>query len=297
LLHGAQPSSLGAEPQPHWQHAHARAPVLESIRDERGPPLAAREHPRGVASLRAQSQCAFRGFATTRLRADPLELPEPGFNASERGQLVHGVLELVWGELQSSAALGELAPEALQSLLERGITRALARVCMQRDPGPRWRARERSRLLSLMQRWLEVEAGREAFVVEGLEPGRDVMALAGIEFACRIDRIDRLADGARVAVAYGQVNAADCRFIAESERAGVFGPRSDATTLEGTANFQALLALWRRRLEQLAADLGSGWAQVAPTPQACERCGLQGLCRIPGSGTGSDGDAASDVHA
>jgi RecB family exonuclease len=163
-------------------------------------------------------------------------------------------------------------------------------------------------------------------VVEGLEPGRDVIALAGLEFSCRIDRIDRLADGARVlidyktgtktrdwcgerpddpqlplyallyadrlvAVAYAQVNAADCRFVAESERAGVFGPRSEVTALEGAANFQDLLALWRQRLERLAAGLGVGWAQVAPTPQACERCVLPGLCRIPGSA------AALDAHA
>jgi probable DNA repair protein len=326
LILGAELSGEPGEPQPHWRHVHAHAPELELLRDDTGPPLGAGEALRGVASLRAQSQCAFRGFAVTRLRADPLQRPEPGFSASERGQLVHGVLELVWGELQSSAALAALAPEALQSLLERGITRALARVCAQRDPGPRWRARERPRLLALLQRWLEVERGRADFVVEGLEPGRDVMALAGLEFPCRIDRIDRLADGARVlidyktgaktrdwcgerpddpqlplygllyadrlvAVAYAQVNAADCRFIAESERAGVFGPRSDVTALEGAANFHDLLALWRQRLERLAADLGRGWAQVAPTPQACERCGLQGLCRIPGSAAALVADA------
>jgi len=326
LLLGAELTAEPGEPQPHWRHVHAQAPEFESLRDDSAPPLGAGEALRGVASLRAQSHCAFRGFAVTRLRADPLERPEPGFSASERGQLVHGVLELVWGELQSSAALTALAPEALQSLLERGITRALARVCAQRDPGPRWRARERPRLLALLQRWLEVERSRADFVVEGLEPGRDVMALAGLEFSCRIDRIDRLADGARVlidyktgaktrdwcgerpddpqlplygllyadrlvAVAYAQVNAADCRFIAESERAGVFGPRSEVTALEGAANFQDLLVLWRQRLDRLAADLGRGWAQVAPTPQACERCGLQGLCRIPG------GAAALDAHA
>ncbi len=326
LLLGMPSSPDTADPQPHWRHAQAQAPVFEVLRDDSGPPLAADESLRGVASLRAQSHCAFRGFAVTRLRADPLERPAPGFSASERGQLVHGVLELVWGELQNSAALAALAPAALQSLLERGITRALARVCVQRDPGPRWRARERPRLLALLQRWLEVERRREAFVVEGLEPGRDVMALAGLEFSCRIDRIDRLADGARVlidyktgtktrdwcgerpddpqlplygllyadrlvAVAYAQVNAADCRFVAESERAGVFAPRSDVTSLEGSANFQDLLALWRQRLERLAADLARGWAQVAPTPKACDRCGLQSLCRIPGSGV------AADAHA
>ena len=56
------------------------------------------ERSRGVATLRAQSRCAFRGFAETRLAAQRLEPPVPGFNARERGELTHQALEHVWSE-------------------------------------------------------------------------------------------------------------------------------------------------------------------------------------------------------
>jgi RecB family exonuclease len=160
-----------------------------------------------------------------------------------------------------------------------------------------------------------VERQREPFAVERLEQGRQPARHAGVEFACRIDRVDRLRDGARVlidyktglsdadwrgprpdnpqlpvyalqyaerlvAVAYGQVNAADSRFVAESERAGVFEPRQRRSKLEGFGSFGELLGVWSARIERLAAELAAGRAEVAPTLQACATCHLQGLCRI-----------------
>ncbi|HLN47748.1 MAG TPA: PD-(D/E)XK nuclease family protein, partial [Magnetospirillaceae bacterium] len=257
-----------AEPQPHWLHGLRRAPVLERMRDDCGPPFAQPERTRGVESLRAQSRCAFRGFAHTRLRSDVLALPTPGFSPLERGQLVHHALESIWARLRDSAALEALEAPASAQLLDSSIARAIEALCATRDPGARWRARERLRMRGLLDRWLAVERRREPFAVERLEQGRKHARHAGIEFACRIDRVDRLHDGARVlidyktglsdadwrgprpdnpqlpvyallyaenliAVAYGQVNAADSRFVAESERAGVFEPRQRRTKLEG----------------------------------------------------------------
>ncbi len=81
------------------------APALESLWDEMAPPHAGNERTRGVATLRAQSRCAFRGFAETRLDAQPLEQPVPGFNERERGELVHHALQHVWTALRDSSAL------------------------------------------------------------------------------------------------------------------------------------------------------------------------------------------------
>jgi ATP-dependent helicase/nuclease subunit B len=307
--------STAAEPQPHWLHALRRAPVLERMLDDCGPPFAQPERTRGVESLRAQSRCAFRGFAHTRLRSDVLALPTPGFSPLERGQLVHHALESIWARLRDSAALEALEAPASAQLLDSSIAIAIEALCATRDPGARWRGRERSRMHGLLDRWLAVERRREPFAVERLEQGRQHARHAGIEFACRIDRVDRLRDGARVlidyktglsdadwrgprpdnpqlpvyallyaenliAVAYGQVNAADSRFVAESERAGVFEPRQRRTKLEGFGSFGELLGVWSARIERLAAELAAGRAEVAPTAQACATCHLQGLCRI-----------------
>ena len=304
------------QPRPHWHAEHARAPQLERFLDEIGPAFAAADRTRGVSSLRAQSLCPFRGFAETRLGAQGLEQPTPGFSASERGQLVHHVLEHVWSVLRDSHALNALASEAERELVDAGAERALRTVCAKRDPGATWRRRERTRLHNLIGKWLNTERRRQPFAVEWMERGAR-LSTSGLDFNLRIDRADRLLeDGARIlidyktgsaspdwrgerpdnpqlpvyallspealsAVAYGSVNAAEPGFVCESERADALRPGPRRTSLEGAANLAALLEIWSLRIDALAQGLASGQAQVAPTASACRFCRLQGLCRVP----------------
>ena len=304
-----------ATPQPHWLDMLERAPPLESLWDEQAPPHAKNERTRGVATLRAQSRCAFRGFAETRLDAQPLDQPVPGFNERERGELVHQALQHVWTALGDSSALQTLLPEAEKRLIDAASARAVESVCQRRDPGPRWRQREGIRLQNLLAKWLQLERARAPFVIEALE-GRDQIArFGGLEFRVRIDRVDRLPDGARVlidyktgaadpdwrgerpdnpqlpvyallspdalvAVAYGKVNAAESGFVAESERGEIF-PRTRRSALEGMGSFAELIQVWSRRIERIGAEFAAGRAEVAPTIKACQSCRLQGLCRVP----------------
>jgi probable DNA repair protein len=306
----------GAVTRLHWRLLAAAAPTLESIWDESAPPFSPEERTRGVSTLRSQSRCAFKGFAETRLLAQPLEQPVPGFNSRERGQLVHHALEHVWSVLADSKALLDLPPEAEQRLLDEAVRKALAIVRKIRDPGPRWRRRERMRLQNVIKTWLDIERRRAPFTVEVLEQSVRAARIAGLEFRARIDRVDRLADGARVlidyktgaatadwrgerpdnpqlpmyalllpealvAVAYARVKAGDFGFVAEAARGDVFKPRARASALEGQASFQDLVNVWSRRIERIAGEFAAGRAEVAPTVKACKTCGLQGLCRIP----------------
>jgi probable DNA repair protein len=317
LLPAAALARAGAAPLPHWGAAFAGAPVLAELVDEEAPAFGAEEKTRGVATLRAQSRCAFRGFAETRLAAEPLERPLPGFNDRERGELLHDALQRIWRDLESSVGLAQRAarPADLARLIEASAAGALEAVCQRRDPGGRWRERERERLTGLLRKWLQLEAERAAFAIERLEEGSEIARHGGLEFAVRVDRIDRLADGGRividyksgaaepdwrgdrpdnpqlplyallhrenlVAVAYGRVNAADCAFVVESERGDIF-PGKRASRLEGLPSFADLIELWSRRIEGLAGDFARGHAAVAPTVQACRSCRLQALCRVP----------------
>jgi ATP-dependent helicase/nuclease subunit B len=305
-----------ALPRPHWRALLQAQPELERLTDEVAPAFGPGERTRGVSTLRAQSRCAFRGFAETRLRCERLERPVPGFNDRERGELIHHALEHIWSVLHDSSALISLSSDAQLRLLDDGVTRALARVCRIRDPGPRWRQRERERMGSVLAKWLDLERQREPFEVEQLEHATQQARHGGLEFAVRIDRVDRLADGTRVlidyktglaaadwrgerpdnpqlpiyallrpaalvAVAYGRVNAGECSFIAEAERAAIFKRNGRKSPLEGMPTLAALIDVWARRIENLAADFAAGKAAVAPTLRACKTCRLQGLCRVP----------------
>ncbi len=132
----------------------------------------------------------------------------------------------------------------------------------------------------------------------------------------RIDRVDRLLDGARVlidyktgaatadwrgerpdnpqlpvyallspdalvAVAYAKVNAAESGFVAESERRDIF-PRTRPQRIGRDGDFRRLWSKFGR-----GASSGSPPSsppvtrEVAPTLKACQSCKLQGLCRVP----------------
>ncbi len=316
LLAGATPAVSTALSQPHWRARLEAHPRLELWTDDIAPPFSLGERTRGVATLRAQSRCPFRGFAETRLGTEGLDRPVPGFNDRERGELIHQVLEHVWSVLRDSRALASMAADEQSGLVDAGAMRALARICRVRDPGPRWRMRERVRIGNVLRKWLDIERQRQPFEVEQLEQGTQTVRIANLDFDVRIDRVDRLADGARVlidyktgiaaadwrgdrpdnpqlpiyallrpeslvAVAYGRVNAGECSFVAEAERPAIFTPRGRRSPLEGLASMAALIEIWSQRVAKLAADFADGHAAVAPTLRACKTCRLQGLCRVP----------------
>jgi ATP-dependent helicase/nuclease subunit B len=330
----ASPDAAPPLTQPHWHAFRTHAPLLEMLIDEQAPKFAqapkfeqarlfeqdrvfaSPERTRGVATLRAQSLCAFRGFATTRLTTEALGRPVPGFNARERGEMLHRALEQIWSVLRTRAELQSIEPARREALINESVVRAIAKQCERRDPGLRWRRREVPRLGKLLGKWLETELSREPFEVEYLEQGEQTARHGGLEFKVRIDRVDRLADGGRVlidyktgmaapdwrgdrpenpqlpiyallrpaglvAVAYGKVNASECCFVAETERGGIFKARGRPSSMEGMPNFSALIAMWSRRIEKIAAEFAAGDAAVAPTLRACASCGLAPLCRVP----------------
>jgi ATP-dependent helicase/nuclease subunit B len=313
--HEAPAQPYTPAPQPHWLAQLNDAPELQALIDEWAPQFAADERTRGVSTLRAQSRCAFRGFAETRLMTEALERPVPGFNERERGELLHGALERIWSELLDSKRLAALGGQQRADLLNRSVRAAIAALCRRRDPGARWRERERIRLNGVLSRWLHIEAERAPFEVERLEGGVQRAIFGGVEFTVRIDRVDRLEDGARVlidyksgavvadwrgdrpdnpqlpiyalvlpqalvAVAYGRINTSECSFVAETERGGIFKRTAQRTKMEGMDSLAALMCVWSQRIETLAAEFAAGRAAVDPTPQACESCHLQGLCRV-----------------
>ena len=112
-------------------------------------------------------------------------------------------------------------------------------------------------------------------------------------------RIDAACDRFEVAWRGGQAPRIEdlLEVAAEAERPALFGsnPRANAAALEGCRDFAELLSLWAQRIERLAQNLHDGAAEVAPLPQACSSCHLQGLCRI--STAAVEAEAEAEVQA
>jgi len=157
-----------------------------------------------------QAACPFRAFAEHRLGARPLDRLQIGLGPMRRGTVMHKVLEALWRELQTQAALLALDEADLRARVRRHIAEVLE-TRRQRSPvtmGARYSALEAGRLEDKILAWLEVERQRSPFRVAGFEELQR-FAIGGLEVQLKLDRIDALDDGSRVVLDYktGQVKA------------------------------------------------------------------------------------------
>ncbi|MEO8302617.1 MAG: PD-(D/E)XK nuclease family protein [Betaproteobacteria bacterium] len=187
------------------QAQFASAPALERISDDCMPSLPPGSTASGGASLiETQSDCPFRASARFRLKVDAWPEPAAGLSAMERGILVHAAFAAFWRTVGDHAALVKLAPDALGARVD-----AAALAAMGELPAARWRriaaavrSGEAARVASIVLAWIDgFERSRPPFSIEAIEASRS-LALGGLEFELRLDRIDALADGGTAIVDY-----------------------------------------------------------------------------------------------
>ncbi len=161
--------------------------------------------PRGGSRLLAdQSACPFRALAHHRLGARPLE--EPGLAPSPAllGDMLHRLLEAIWGELGDSEGLARQSDEVLRERLRQLATAIVNELGRDRPDlfrGPLG-ALEVERLSARALEWLDYERRRPApFRVERRE-ARETPELAGLPLRLRADRVDVLPDGRRIVIDY-----------------------------------------------------------------------------------------------
>lgn len=282
----------------------AQRAALRERRDETGPAVPRKQVHGGTRVLADQAACPFRAFAHWRLRAEALASPEPGPDARARGQLLHALMAGLWRELRSSAALaGDVEPvldkAARGAVKEVGLEGAFAEL-------------EVERLRKLAGEWLAVERERGPFEVIHVEHRRQ-LDIRGLTLTGRIDRMDRLQDGAHAlidyktgsrvtpndwmgarpddpqlplyavtaqegisAVAFARVRTGNMKFFG-------FSQQEDAIPGAKTVlDWPALVAGWKAELEKLAGEFAGGHAPVDPKRgfQTCRNCDLQTLCRV-----------------
>jgi len=257
LIEAVQPAGA-PEPAPAAvmvpvRHVHEAGAPLETLADERGPPLGAARPARGGAALfRDQAACPFRAFARHRLGARGLEAPAPRADARRRGIVVHRLMAALWGALGGNAGLRESAPEALERVLEDAVTAALAETVPELPARARRRhlELEGARLRALAREWLGVEVQRAPFEVCAREAELEV-EVGGVRVAVRLDRADRLGDGRVLLLDYKTRPASP---------SGWLGPRPDEP-----------------QLPLYCLGLGEAVAGAAYATLARGACGLRGL--------------------
>ncbi len=297
-------------PLARWRADHATE-MLEPAPVDAPVPLsaaAAAAQRGGTGLLAAQALCAFRAFALYRLLAEEVEDAEPGIDPRLRGDVAHVAMAALWHELRTQAAALRLTPAARDAAITRAVAAAIDEVFAER---PRFDARQRAlearRLQRLVAQSLEIDLARPAFEVVALE-AEQKLELGALPLSLRIDRVDRLDDGAELildyktgraqrkdwalprplapqllayalargdaplgGIGFAQLRPGDCQLITEPK------------TLPGdTDALAARREEWRIELSGLAAAFVAGVAPLDPRdgPKTCERCGLQMLCRV-----------------
>jgi len=182
------------------------APLAVPAEDASQIPFPPGAAPGGSATLTAQSQCAFKAFATARLGAQSWEPAEAGLTAKERGQLLHDVLHSVWsGPPYGIRSHQELvAVQDLNSFVADHVRRVFATQMSSRatESMPQsYLALEETRLIRLVTEWLLYESARVPFNVLDTEQKTSV-SVDGLPLKVRLDRIDRLIDGSLLVIDY-----------------------------------------------------------------------------------------------
>lgn len=268
----------------------------------------------GTALLANQAKCPFRAFATHRLHAKPALIVSDGPDLSERGQVIHKIMDLLWQRLGSQRNLLSLTHEELQQHIKEVIHLALTPLFNEHKYSfpPLVQEVELSRLHDMVNTCLEWEKQRPPFEIEALEKSFTIQ-LADMDFRVRIDRLDNVADGKKWVIDYKSSLPINKPWNEERPEAPQLllytlldknintllflqlkaghiicsGLSEDNLPLRGISplkkdeHWSARQEEWHQQLTQLATEFRSGDCAPKPSRAAtCLQCDFPNLCRI-----------------
>lgn len=185
---------------------------LERLEDYRIHPLDPGTRARGGSAIvRWQSACPFQAQARSRLGARSLEQPGPGVSAADSGSIAHLALQWLWEDWRDSSRLVSMGPDARAAAVQDVAGRACRLVLVGRgDFADSVADLERRRVTARILTLLDQDLVRAPFAILALER-RTISRVEDVEFSLRIDRIDRLEDGALLLIDYktGSVRVSD----------------------------------------------------------------------------------------
>ncbi len=163
----------------------------------------------GTGVIKNQSLCPFRAFATHRLNARAVPVPEFGLPAAKRGDLIHEALKSFWQEVGGLGGLKALKESGeLSSRVSMVAEKVLSEAVLPPPLSTGFIGIEKERLTNVLNGWLDVEMERTDFTVTGIELKKEV-TIKGLRITGKPDRIDTLKDGRAVIIDYKTGNNAD----------------------------------------------------------------------------------------
>ena len=186
--------------------------AFDTVADDAGVPGWPQEQNAGGAEvLKRQAACPFQAFATRRLRAEALDESEWGISPSEKGKLLHAVMQRLFSSSEPlpirsrDDLVTAIATKQLPGILEAHIAAAMQAQFGATIDDP-WQqaclAAEKRRLMLRVGDWLALEASRQPFTVESCEERLRDVHVGNLKLNLRADRIDRLPDGSRLLLDY-----------------------------------------------------------------------------------------------
>ena len=279
------------------------ANAIEHLHDSQGPPLSGEAHG-GTSIFKLQAACPFRAFAELRLGAEPLESPQPGIDARDKGGVMHRALELIWKELKSQDALRKLQGAARAQLVSAHVDAALAEKKL--GGASAWEAEiakvERERLIGVLLLFLAMEEQRSRSFEVGPTESEAHVQIGSLNIRVKVDRIDHVngvgdvvldykssapnlsvwkderpdepqlpiyttkaAEKKMAGVAFAQVRGGDVCFKGVTEQDNVLpGVNSAIGRGETRVAYADLLSNWSTALDSLADEYERGVATVTP---------------------------------
>lgn len=271
----------------------------------------------GVGIFTSQSRCPFQAFAKYRLKAGEAPDNQPGLTPAERGKVIHDALEHFWQEVENHEQLANMSDEVLDLNIEEAVDHGLFLLKNSATTlGNTILRIERQRTVDLIKLWLHQERARAPFKV--LERETTVEAeIGGMQIKIRIDRIDEMESGQRLAIDY-KTGRADIRewigdrpdnlqmpVYAVSDKAdgvAIASLRKDDVKMRGIITSDATDGLldasalperlelpngwdnlkehWQATLERLGGEYQAGVNTLTPShPKHCRTCQYQPICR------------------
>ncbi|MFZ1623621.1 MAG: PD-(D/E)XK nuclease family protein [Gammaproteobacteria bacterium] len=298
-----EPDSAAAEANPD-RHRVSRSAQPETVAVDLPPAWPAGQHVRGGARvLSLQAVCPARAFIEARLCGTELRQPSRPLDPATRGNLLHKLLERLYGHEECQQGLAVVLPSRLSELFSALIEGVLDDCLPRTDVFlRRLRELERERLWSQLMALAVREQEWGAFRTETETPrSLDIGSLA---LELRLDRIDSFADGAQLVIDYktGSFKAKawrtprleDCQLPLYAVTTGcqgvavlqftpstvvVYGVGDPALGLdclktpgkffdEPELDWNGAVSRWRGQLEVLAAEFASGDFRVDPAKPA-----------------------------